>query len=212
MAHLYKTLYIERQRKDPDQAEILEHEMKTLERESCLDLYYQHCWDRPVWLLLGRTRQVYPFVDAGSDEPPNGPHVTQYLSVDDDDYLPKFQELIAQRDTNPSLKLALEAFVDYGKGTQRLGANTTCYPLPPRKKRAMTSASFATDPLDAATVVTAAPEGPASDDSSTERRIAAESNTRARGDHRKRRQCFGKQPKKPPCEVPRIIYIPIGIK
>ena len=51
-------------------------------------------------------------------------------------------------------------------------------------------------PGPAATVVTAAPEGPASDDSSTERPIAAECSTRARG--------FGKQPKTVPSNVERM--------
>ena len=66
MAHLHETLYMECRRQDVDHAETVEQSMKTLQKE-CKNLHlYHHCRDvgQPVWLLLGRTSQVNPFVDA----------------------------------------------------------------------------------------------------------------------------------------------------
>ena len=142
--------------------------MKNLQRQCSLDLL-RHCRDvgRPVWLLMGRTSQTYPF---SVDEDKDKDHaVTQYLSVQDDDYVSKGQELLAQSDTNPHLKRALEEFAEYRTWTKSMEPTLTTIPLPPRTaERVPTTTTMtttrATDSVDSATVVTAASEEPASDE------------------------------------------------
>lgn len=163
IAQLQETLYMERLRKEPDNTE-LKREMKNLQVKVTLDLCDNfHDVARPVWLLMGRTNQIYPFDD-----------VARFITCEDDEYLQKSKELWQQSETNHSLKPAMEEFREYWTLIHSKRPAVTLIPPPQRQANSQASTSepslaittanetaLTGDQGDTFTVVTAASDGPA---------------------------------------------------